>query len=280
MALQFEAAAASRFQFDPESYDWIPAFGVSFALGVDGIALVLSLLPRPRPGRASSPAGNDVDGAPRGSSRATSPDPRARGPMMIGVFAATDVFLFYVLFEAMLIPMYFLIGRYGGAQRSTRREVPPLLLVRRPAHARRRSSACTSSRRPARHGHLRLRRPRRPRHPRTAEVAVPRLLHRLRDQGAAVAAAHLAARRRRRGDPRHRGAAGRRAGQGRHLRDAPLLPAAVPRRLDLHAPGVIVLAVVGISTARCWRSARPTSSASSPTRRCRTSASSRWASSR
>ena len=35
--------------------------------------------------------------------------------MMIGVFAATDVFLFYVFFEAMLIPMYFLIGRFGGA---------------------------------------------------------------------------------------------------------------------------------------------------------------------
>ena len=29
---------------------------------------------------------------------------------MVGVFAATDVFLFYVFFEAMLIPMYFLIG--------------------------------------------------------------------------------------------------------------------------------------------------------------------------
>jgi NADH-quinone oxidoreductase subunit M len=38
--------------------------------------------------------------------------------MMVGVFAATDLFLFYVFFEAMLIPMYFLIGRYGGAQRS------------------------------------------------------------------------------------------------------------------------------------------------------------------
>ena len=38
--------------------------------------------------------------------------------MMIGVFAATDVFLFYVFFEAMLIPMYFLIGAYGGTQRS------------------------------------------------------------------------------------------------------------------------------------------------------------------
>ena len=36
---------------------------------------------------------------------------------MVGVFAATDVFLFYVLFEVMLIPMYFLIGRFGGARR-------------------------------------------------------------------------------------------------------------------------------------------------------------------
>src|SRR3954471_4160538 len=37
--------------------------------------------------------------------------------MMIGVFAATDVFLFYVFFEAMLIPVYFLIGAFGGPQR-------------------------------------------------------------------------------------------------------------------------------------------------------------------
>ena len=40
---------------------------------------------------------------------------------MIGVFAATDVFLFYVFFEAMLIPMYFLIGSFGAASASTRR---------------------------------------------------------------------------------------------------------------------------------------------------------------
>ena len=37
--------------------------------------------------------------------------------MMVGVFAATDVFLFYVFFEAMLIPMYFLIGSFGGPRR-------------------------------------------------------------------------------------------------------------------------------------------------------------------
>jgi proton-translocating NADH-quinone oxidoreductase chain M len=36
---------------------------------------------------------------------------------MVGVFAATDVFLFYVFFEAMLIPVYFLIGLFGGARR-------------------------------------------------------------------------------------------------------------------------------------------------------------------
>jgi NADH-quinone oxidoreductase subunit M len=38
--------------------------------------------------------------------------------MIIGVFAATDVFLFYVFFEAMLVPVYFIIGSYGGPQRS------------------------------------------------------------------------------------------------------------------------------------------------------------------
>ena len=37
--------------------------------------------------------------------------------MMVGVFAATDVFLFYVFFEAMLVPMYFIIGSFGGPRR-------------------------------------------------------------------------------------------------------------------------------------------------------------------
>jgi len=38
--------------------------------------------------------------------------------MMIGVFAATDLFLFYVFFEAMLIPVYFLIGGFGSGEKS------------------------------------------------------------------------------------------------------------------------------------------------------------------
>ena len=40
---------------------------------------------------------------------------------MIGVFAATDVFLFYVFFEAMLVPMYFIIGASAARAGSTRR---------------------------------------------------------------------------------------------------------------------------------------------------------------
>ena len=47
---------------------------------------------------------------------------------MIGVFAATDVFVFYVMFEVMLIPMYFLIGEFGGVTAGLRRDqVLPLL---------------------------------------------------------------------------------------------------------------------------------------------------------
>src|SRR5690606_24929984 len=38
--------------------------------------------------------------------------------LSLGVFAATDVFLFYILFEATLIPIYFLIGSYGGPRRA------------------------------------------------------------------------------------------------------------------------------------------------------------------
>ena len=58
---------------------------------------------------------------------------------MVGVFAATDVFLFYVFFEVMLVPMYFLIGRFGGPAPAVRGgEVLPVLPGRRPDHARRR----------------------------------------------------------------------------------------------------------------------------------------------
>ena len=121
-------AGGSRFQF-VQSHDWIRAFGVKYAVGVDGIALVLIALIAVLVPVVLLASWDDADAElPLAGSDA----PVARGKsvkaffslllvletMMIGVFAATDVFLFYVFFEAMLIPMYFLIGSYGGPRRS------------------------------------------------------------------------------------------------------------------------------------------------------------------
>ncbi|HET8658489.1 MAG TPA: proton-conducting transporter membrane subunit, partial [Micromonosporaceae bacterium] len=104
-----------RFQFR-ESYPWIASWGVRFTLAADGIALVLIALVAvlvpvvilaswhdAEPGRRSVPAYFALILALQST--------------MIGVFAAADVFLFYVFFEVMLVPMYFLIGSYGGHQR-------------------------------------------------------------------------------------------------------------------------------------------------------------------
>ncbi len=61
---------------------------------------------------------NDVDEESRGSIKGYFALILVLETLMIGVFVATDVFLFYVFFEVMLIPVYFMIGRYGGVQRS------------------------------------------------------------------------------------------------------------------------------------------------------------------
>jgi NADH-quinone oxidoreductase subunit M len=243
MCAAFDQNSGQRFQFTT-SHEWIRAFGASFSLGVDGIALVLialvavlvpavvlaswsdadrdadataattgragvagtaatptggaasgttaaaggagtrgstatALLDRPAAGgltdtvwRSADPAGTDAaadapaagegpggssagstalggtrdgegggsvlsaPGAPEAADDAAGRSTGARVPgtrrgqvktffalllllevMMIGVFAATDVFLFYVFFEAMLVPMYFLIGSFGGPRR-------------------------------------------------------------------------------------------------------------------------------------------------------------------
>ena len=150
---------------------------------------------------------------------------------MIGVFAATDVFLFYVFFEAMLIPMYFIIGSYGGPRRSY--AAMKFLLYSLFGGLLMLAAVIglyVVSAEPGR-GHLRLRAAARPARAMSTDGRdrpVQRLLHRLRHQGAAVPVPHLAARRRCRGAGRRRGAARRRPRQGRHVRLPALLPAAVP----------------------------------------------------
>jgi NADH-quinone oxidoreductase subunit M len=100
-----------------EKYEWIPSFGINFSLGVDAIALVLILM-----STILAPivvlAGWDEAHGGRWSVKTFYILILVLETMMIGVFAATDLFLFYVIFEAMLIPVYFLIGGYGSGERA------------------------------------------------------------------------------------------------------------------------------------------------------------------
>ncbi len=116
MALQFVTAQAADFQFT-QSFSWIPAFGVNFSLGVDGIALILIAMAACLVPVVMLAGWKDVDGS-QGSVRGYVALMLVLEAAIVGVFAATDLFLFYVFFEAMLVPVYFLIGRYGGPRRN------------------------------------------------------------------------------------------------------------------------------------------------------------------
>jgi len=106
----FESSAQYRFE---EKLNWLPEWGISYHLGIDGISLwliILSTLLTPISLLGSW----------------TSIEERVREfnifilileSAMIGVFCALDLFLFYVFWEAMLIPMYFLIGIFGHGRR-------------------------------------------------------------------------------------------------------------------------------------------------------------------
>jgi len=92
---------------------WIGAYGVSYRVGIDGISLMMVLL-----STLLMPL------AVLGSWKSITVKERGFYAMMlvlttgmIGVFVALDLFLFYVLWEVMLIPMYFIIGIWGGKAR-------------------------------------------------------------------------------------------------------------------------------------------------------------------
>src|SRR4051812_13476070 len=106
----------SRFQF-VQSYDWIKSFGAHYAVGVDGIGLALIAMTAVLTPVIVLSSWHEGEAGQRSV-------PTFFGLMLateaivIGVFGSLDVFFFYVLFEAMLIPIYFLIGSYGGPRRS------------------------------------------------------------------------------------------------------------------------------------------------------------------
>lgn len=102
---------SAAFQFI-EKVSWIPTMGISYHLGLDGISLLLVLL--------TTFLGPIVV---LGSSSVTKHLKAYFVSMlllqtgMLGTFLSLDLFLFYVFWEVMLIPMYFLIGIWGGAER-------------------------------------------------------------------------------------------------------------------------------------------------------------------
>ncbi|WP_433612326.1 NADH-quinone oxidoreductase subunit M [Dactylosporangium sp. CA-139114] len=101
-----------RFQLK-DSWTWIPQWGAKFTFAVDGIALVMIALIALLVPLVILASWHDAENSKR-SVPAYFALLLALECTMIGVFAAQDVFLFYVFFEVMLVPMYFLIGSYGG----------------------------------------------------------------------------------------------------------------------------------------------------------------------
>jgi NADH-quinone oxidoreductase subunit M len=94
-------------------FGWIPTWGVRFTLGVDGIALMMVLLTT-----------FIMPLAVLGSWTSIRTKTRSYYALlliltigMLGVFLARDLFLFYVMWEVMLVPMYFIIGIWGGERR-------------------------------------------------------------------------------------------------------------------------------------------------------------------
>ena len=107
----FDASTAA-YQF-VERRAWMPGLGVSYHLGVDGISLPLVLLTTFLMPLTLLSAWHGIEH--RWKEFAVTMLLLETG--MVGVFVALDLFLFYIFWEAMLIPMYLVIGIWGGAAR-------------------------------------------------------------------------------------------------------------------------------------------------------------------
>ena len=262
---------STAYQFT-ERVPWIPSMGAEYFLGVDGFSILLILL-------------TTMMGCLAMLSSWTAITERVKEYYifllvlqtgMLGAFMALDFLLFFVFWEVMLVPMYFLIGIWGSANRlysaikfflyTLVGSVVMLLGILALYF-----SYHSADRR------LQVRRHAVPEvEPalRSAVVGVPRAVPRLRDQGADVPVPHLAARRAYRCADRRVGDSRGRAPEDGHLRLPPVQPAD-PAGGDaaVRAATSRSSASSASSTARWWRWRRRTGSGWSPTRR---SATWRW----
>ncbi len=108
---RFDSTTAAM-QF-PERYDWLPQYGISYILGLDGFSLLLVLLTTFLTPLCVLATWEDIQIRVKEFMICI----LALMSGMIGVFLALDLFLFYVFWEVMLIPMYLLIGVWGNPAR-------------------------------------------------------------------------------------------------------------------------------------------------------------------
>ncbi len=104
--------SSADYQF-VEQYAWIPAFGIQYLIGVDGISLFLIVLTGFLTPLALLSSWESV----HKNVKLFSFFLLALETAMLGVFVSIDLFLFYIFCDAMLIPMYFLIGVWGYERR-------------------------------------------------------------------------------------------------------------------------------------------------------------------
>jgi len=119
--LEFILSAGLWWALDPaeggmqlvSNVPWIPAWGISYLVGIDGISLVMVLLTTMLMPLSVLASWNYITTRERGFYALM----LTLLTGLVGVFIALDLFLFYVYFEVMLIPMYFIIGIWGGTNR-------------------------------------------------------------------------------------------------------------------------------------------------------------------
>ncbi len=121
LLLEFIVSVGLWWSFDPASEGWharvqapwIPSWGVTFDVALDGIALVMVLLTTLT--MVLSVLGSWTSIRTKAGAYYALLLVLTTG--MLGVFVSLDVFLFYVMWEVMLVPMYFIIGIWGGERR-------------------------------------------------------------------------------------------------------------------------------------------------------------------
>ena len=210
------------FWFNPQSAEfqmverapWIPSIGASFFLGVDGLSTLLILLTTMMGFIGVLSSWTAINERPKEYFALF----LALETGMLGVFVALDFFLFYIFWEVILVPMYFLIGIWGGPRRRYAAikfflytlvgSVAMLLAIigvyfhyHEPRHVQHPGAPADAARRSA-----------------AAVVGVPRVLPGVRDQGADVAVPYMAARRARRSADRRQRHPGGHPAEARRIR--------------------------------------------------------------